>query len=272
MKEIIKKYISYLEEYHNLSVSIHFSDKYDYILLTSGKNSLSEFNYHTNPYCFYIKNIKGLQNECMNCQRKVLNRLNKTNSFIGICHAGVLEYITGINYKDEFVGFISISGYGATNYKYEGAYSDNLNFSDIPSKILDKLIPPLAVMISVHIENLLKESSNSDFYTKLISYLENNHSNVSLEELSDKFNYSKSFISHVFKKRNGQTLLEYCNTLKIRDAKILLKQTNLSITDVAFMSGFNNFSYFINVFRKHTGVTPLCWRRNYKNSVDNLEN
>ena len=77
--------------------------------------------------------------------------------------------------------------------------------------------------------------------------------------------YSPSYISHTFKRRFGKTLRAYCNILKIRDAEHLLVSTDLSITDVALSSGFNDLSYFINVFRAETGMSPLEWRRKYKN-------
>ncbi|MBD9009717.1 MAG: helix-turn-helix domain-containing protein [Clostridiales bacterium] len=53
----------------------------------------------------------------------------------------------------------------------------------------------------------------------------------------------------------------YCNMLKIKDAKALLKESNISVTEVAYSVGFNNFSYFITTFKSLTGMTPLVWRK-----------
>ena len=70
----------------------------------------------------------------------------------------------------------------------------------------------------------------------------------------------------MFKKESGLTLKAYCNNLKIEDAARLLYQTKISITEIAFMVGFNNFSYFINIFKKIMGMTPL----EYRNSMRKL--
>lgn len=64
----------------------------------------------------------------------------------------------------------------------------------------------------------------------------------------------------MFKKKSGRTLKEYCNILKINDAKVLLESSDMSVTEAAQMSGFNNFSYFIKVFKGMTDMTPLKWR------------
>ena len=83
---------------------------------------------------------------------------------------------------------------------------------------------------------------------------------VSVHELAERFCFSRSYISHMFKKRSGYGLKQYCNLLKIKDAKALLEGTEMSVSEVAFSVGFNNFSYFINTFKKVTGKTPLEWR------------
>ena len=65
----------------------------------------------------------------------------------------------------------------------------------------------------------------------------------------------------MFRQKNGQTLKSYCNSLKIRDAKALLRETDMSVTEIAYAAGFCDCRYFINTFRKITGTTPLKWRR-----------
>ena len=135
---------------------------------------------------------------------------------------------------------------------------------EIPVKLLDTLISPLAMMIERLIAEIGSNTAN-DTYSRILGYLNEHHAEVSADELAEKFYVSKSYISHMFKKRSGYTLNYYCNMLKVKDAKELLKGTDMSVTEVAFAVGFNNFSYFINTFKKITGVTPLAWRKKYRN-------
>lgn len=264
MKEQILNYINYLKDYHKLEISVHFRDKYSYAILNADKEAMIEFNCHTNPYCFYVKNTMGLYRTCVRCQRLVLKKCEEKDSFVGVCHAGVKEYVERIKYKDEVIGFICVSGYKAKGYNYENDRDCTLSASEVPCELLQKVIPPLRIMILDYIDKIICENPADDFYAKLISYLENNHNNVTVDKLSKKFNYSKSFISHTFKKRSGKTIPDYCNCLKVRDSKILLSKTDLSITDVALMSGFANLGYFISVFKNETGKTPLEWKKSIK--------
>ena len=55
-------------------------------------------------------------------------------------------------------------------------------------------------------------------------------------------------------------LREYINKIRIDEAKRLLLTTNLAVSEVAGMVGYDNISYFSTVFRKHTGMSPVDWR------------
>ena len=96
----------------------------------------------------------------------------------------------------------------------------------------------------------------------ILQYLGEYHSSVTLDDLSKRFSRSKSHLSHMFKKENGMSVRAYCNMLKINDAKNLLRNTELSVSDIAYDTGFDDVSYFIYTFRKETGITPLQYRKN----------
>ena len=51
-------------------------------------------------------------------------------------------------------------------------------------------------------------------------------------------------------------ITEFINQKRIEEAKLYLKRGNISITDIAFMVGFNDLNYFSKVFKKLTSVTP----------------
>ncbi len=59
-------------------------------------------------------------------------------------------------------------------------------------------------------------------------------------------------------------ITEFINQKRIEEAKLYLKRGNFSITDIAFMVGFNDLNYFSKVFKKLTSVTPSQYakRRN----------
>lgn len=260
MKDKILRYIKYLEETHHLSISVHFSQTYMKPLSTSINALLGQYNFHKNPYCFYIKKNREQQRKCILCQRAVLRKCAGCERYEGTCHAGVREYIERIMVKDGVVGFVSVSGYKDKSVHNDSAWYNSLSDKEVPFELLSVVISPLCVMLAEYAGSIISGNTTGDIYLQIISYLEEYH-NVSLEDICRRFGYSKSYISHLFKKRCGCTLRHYCNMLKIRDAKLLLERSNMSITDISYAAGFNNFSYFINVFKNITGKTPLAWRK-----------
>lgn len=263
-------YIEYLKNEHSLDISVHLKDDYSYMIFDG--EELIKYNTHTNPYCFYVKSDSLKHRKCLKCQAMATSKCRDNERYIGVCHAGVREYVYRISLKGEAVGFVSVSGYRdkSTEEYVNNWYDDNLRKEDIPISLLDSVIPPLCIMIENLISCTPGNNDDDDVYLRILSYLSEHHSDTSVDVLSTKFNYSKSYISHMFRKKSGYTLKSYCNLLKIQDAKLLLEETRMSVTEVALSVGFNNFSYFINVFKNMTGTTPLAWRKNYCRECENI--
>ena len=84
---------------------------------------------------------------------------------------------------------------------------------------------------------------------------------LSLETISAAIHSSTYELSRKFKKETGQTLTDYINTLRIKEALYIMENRNLSITDIAYMTGFNDVNYFTKVFKKLKGITPSTYRK-----------
>ena len=84
---------------------------------------------------------------------------------------------------------------------------------------------------------------------------------LSLDTISAAIHSSTYELSRNFKKETCQTLTDYINTLRIKEALYLMENRNLSITDIAHMTGFNDVNYFTKVFKKLKGMTPSTYRK-----------
>jgi len=72
---------------------------------------------------------------------------------------------------------------------------------------------------------------------------------------------SRSNLMRVFRKATGQTPIEYLLRLRIQKAMELLRNSSLSITEIALEVGFNDSNYFTRQFRRVLGETPRSFRR-----------
>jgi AraC-like DNA-binding protein len=83
---------------------------------------------------------------------------------------------------------------------------------------------------------------------------------LTLEQISKLSGMSQSSFVSKFKKYTGQTMVEYRNNIRIKISQNLLKQTKLSITEIALEVGFHNFSHFNKMFKHKTGCSPKAFR------------
>ncbi len=83
---------------------------------------------------------------------------------------------------------------------------------------------------------------------------------VSVEDIAEASNVSRTTLFRVFKSELNTTPVDYLTTYRIAQAKILLLETDLSVTAVARSTGYEDNLYFSRVFRKITGTTPTEYR------------
>lgn len=86
---------------------------------------------------------------------------------------------------------------------------------------------------------------------------------VTLEDVSALAGFSPTYFSALFKKETGSAFLEYLQSVRMDEAKRLLKETNLSIVLVCEKVGYSDVKYFTKSFIKHTGLKPGEYRKIY---------
>ena len=110
--------------------------------------------------------------------------------------------------------------------------------------------------------------SNSNKLTiveKAENYIEMNFSeDISMEGMAEKLHVHPSHLMRVFKKEKGITISQYRNLRRIKEAKELIRFSNLSMTEIAIMVGFSNSQYFSKFFKEVEGVTPVEYKKKNK--------
>ena len=101
----------------------------------------------------------------------------------------------------------------------------------------------------------------------ILDYInENLQGDLSLEFIEQRFFINKYYLSRLFKKNTGINLHQYIIYKRLARAKELLAQ-GVSVTDACYMTGFNDYSNFIRIFKKIIGVSPGLYRKMSVESV-----
>lgn len=100
--------------------------------------------------------------------------------------------------------------------------------------------------------------------SKIAQYINNNYMNdLSLKLLSKVFYLNPNYISTIFKEATGFTYTEYLNSVRIKEAEKLLRETKNNITKISEKVGYNNLTHFDRNFKKITSLTPMEYRKVY---------
>ena len=177
--------------------------------------------------------------------RDILSELNMTGPMvIKVADTGSMKKL----YDKIFVALKSDKLYG--NYTCSGlVYSYILEFYRLASDI--------AVKGGAEKSNILMPALN---------YIDNNFRNdFSVAVLAEISGVSQQYLCRIFKQTMNLRPNEYITRRRLIEAKKLLSESDIPVSDVAAQSGFSDTGYFCTVFRRYESITPVEYRKIYKN-------
>ena len=136
----------------------------------------------------------------------------------------------------------------------------------LPASLTAQLIPlweKLAPPLHTGQEDALIAARIKEYLSEHI------HEKIVPEELAASFYLSPKTILAAFRRATGQSVLQYHNRLRMEKAMMLLHTSDLRISEIADMLGFNTVQYFSSCFHSCYGISPRAIR-DKKNDSDNL--
>ncbi len=127
------------------------------------------------------------------------------------------------------------------------------------------------IIYLLSIQNLVAISASSTAHKpknvspevlKILSYINLNYNQqIQLKDLCDKFFLSKVSLCKKFKNVMNCSIMEYVSRMRLSKAKLLLRDTNKSIEEIAVECGFSSANYFGLIFKKEVGLSPLNYKK-----------
>lgn len=141
-------------------------------------------------------------------------------------------------------------------------------FSDLQNRLLmiKKSFQVLLMELQNHMDRLLNLVPDEyDYVTmlKVLDYIEKNYTQGSLKEISVILNRPTYSLSKLIHESTGSTFSDLIKNTRLEKAEQLLKETNMSVTDIINSIGYNNITYFYECFKARTGLTPKDYRNKH---------
>lgn len=100
---------------------------------------------------------------------------------------------------------------------------------------------------------------------KIIAYIHDHYNeDLSVKFLSQYVMMGENYVSALFKKKTGHTLIHYLHQVRIDKAIWYLRHTSLPVSEIGQKVGFANDNYFIKIFKRHTKLTPSLYRKEHR--------
>lgn len=262
------------------------------------ENNLPFWHFHPELELVYVNKAKG--------KRHIGSHLSYFNNsqllLIGasLPHSGFTDRFTSngaetiIQFKEEFLGetFFDIPEMQSVKTLFARAKKGLLFHQEAKKEIgpkIEALLNYKGIDRIIYFLEILKDLSLSKDYSLLnvdgfafevepqdnnkieiiFHHVRNNFTQqITLDEISEKVSMTVPAFCRYFKKVTGKTFTQFVNEFRIVHATKLLAEKPTSITDICFESGFNNFSHFNKLFKKFTGKSPLKYRNEMKQLVE----
>ena len=119
----------------------------------------------------------------------------------------------------------------------------------------------MAENLILRTRDLSLTSERSDILNDMIRHMHENLSHpLRVADLARRAGCSEGYFSRIFRRRTGQSVIEFLNGLRVQQAAHLLEHTGLTAREIAERVGFCSPSYFNRIFRQRTGMAPQAYR------------
>jgi len=229
-----------------------------------------------NSYCCAVQSTPSGQLACRASDAQLMEKCAATGQAqMHICHAGLVDVAIPIVYGEAILGYVifgrmkpnrdfSILADYITQLGLDASAAEEA-YRQIPFFDADKIksLSNIATVMVKYIllENMLTPRSTGSI-EKAVAYIQENlHKELSIQIICQNTNLSKTVLYNAFHQRFHCTVSTYINGKRVEKSMELLRKTDLSMEEISQQTGFSSASYYSKIFKKHTGKSPLQYRK-----------
>lgn len=180
---------------------------------------------------------------------------NTIKQFFGISYqlSTYEEHALTQGSSSKAIAYVSITCQGSV---YWGA--------GIDEDIIKASIHALCVCVNKLPEVKKNESCKDERLMNMINFMQANYQTVTLEDMAAQFHLSEPYISKYIREKSGKTFVEQVTNIRMKKARTLLKNGNMTVENIATAVGYPSVEHFNRTFKKLFAMTPVEFRNNGK--------
>ena len=233
------------------------------------------------PFCQLMHDHEITRTKCAESDAKSFQRCRQKSGLeIYHCHAGLVEASAPLIENDMIIGYIMFGQISDLSREEEtiqmlrsvlNRYQMNnlCDSSDVIYQITHKTSQQIhaaaKILEACTSYVLLKDMitlQRKNFITNLNTFLlEHLSEDLSIERLMSEFHVSRNKLYDSANEYLGMGIAEHIKNLRIKEARRLLRETDLAVQEIADRVGFNDYNYFCRIFKKETGMPAKQYRR-----------
>ena len=227
-----------------------------------------EENYMNHTPYFHISECHFKQNDGIMAEATICHGEKKTivdangNGRLDAV-SNILKEFFGISYELSVYEEHALShGSSSKAMSYVGITCDGKMYwgAGVNEDIIKASIHALTVAVNKLPQVKNDEKCEDDRLVSMLNFIQTNYQTVTLEDMAEQFHLSEPYISKYIKDRSGQTFGEHVAGIRMKRAKSLLKNGNMTVENIAYAVGYQNVEHFNRVFKKNMEMTPVQYR------------
>lgn len=187
---------------------------------------------------------------------------DKTLEALGTEETPIKKFLINSLFDEKFQGFLhfKVAGVLPVQNLIENLIWSLISDTSNKRNIKQATMTLLFMHLINHTDKLSHESREDKAIMDVFRYIEENYKDGSLTDAAGLLYYDICWLSREIKNKTGKTYTEHLQEKRLSQATFLLKNTALSVEEIAVAVGYENKSYFHRIFTKKFGITPKKYR------------
>lgn len=236
-------------------------------------------------FCHTVRSDPLALKACLLCDKSAIQMVhNQKKSYVYKCHAGLTESITPILMGNITIGYLYLSA-TAVYDSYEEGWANihaccknyNIDFSKLKEAFFDMtLIKNKNLISAAHIMDAVASYlclermayiKKEDISIRIDKFINQNICNcLDIDTICQKFNIGKTNLYYLSMQNYGVGIAKHIRNLRIQKAKnLLIQDMDMNISDISAACGFEDYNYFITLFKRENGISPKKYRTLFYN-------